>query len=106
MARADGSLADRVHLGELHVQRDRPGARAVPLYLVHRVLYHNPEQLRMIRRLWDLLKPGGVLVLESAVTRRRALLGENCVEIISPPSEAVMKKYHLSLNITHLPSSR
>ncbi len=70
------------------------------------VLYHNPEQLRMIRRLWDLLKPGGVLVLESAVTRRRALRGENCVEIIYPPSEAIKRKYHLSLNITHLPSSR
>ena len=70
------------------------------------VLYHNPEQLRMLRKLWDLLKPGGVLVLESAVTRRRRLRGENCVEIIYPPSEAVKKKYHLSLNITHLPSSR
>jgi SAM-dependent methyltransferase len=69
------------------------------------VLYHNPEQLRMIRRLWDLLKPGGVLVLESAVTRRRTLQGENCVEIIYPPSEAVKRKYHLSFNITHLPSS-
>jgi len=70
------------------------------------VLYHNPEQLRMIRRLWDLLKPGGVLVLESAVTRRRTLRDENCVEIIYPPSEAIKRKYHLSLNITHLPSSR
>lgn len=39
------------------------------------VLYHNPEQLRMVRRLADLLKPGGVLVLESATTRRRRLRG-------------------------------
>ena len=69
------------------------------------VLYHNPEQLRMIRRLWDLLKPSGVLVLESAVTRRRWLRSANCVEILYPPSDAVKKKYHLSLNITHLPSA-
>ena len=33
------------------------------------VLYHNPEQLRMVRLLYDLLEPGDVLVLESATTR-------------------------------------
>jgi len=51
------------------------------------VLYHNPEQLRMVRRLSDLLKPAGVLVLESATTRRRRLRGANCVEVLYPPSE-------------------
>ena len=70
------------------------------------VLYHNPEQLRMVRRLYDLLIPGGVLVLESATTRRQQFRRENCVEIIYPPSEEMKKKYHLSLNITHLPSAR
>lgn len=66
------------------------------------VLYHNPEQLRMVKRLYDLLKPGGILVLESATTRRRRLRDADCVEIIHPPSEVMKKKYHLS--ITHLPS--
>jgi SAM-dependent methyltransferase len=70
------------------------------------VLYHNPEQLRMIRLLSDLLKPGGVLVLESATIRRRSLRDQNCVEILYPPSEAVKRKYHISLNVTHLPSAR
>lgn len=68
------------------------------------VLYHNPEQLRMIKRLYDLLKPGGVLVLESATIRRWTLRHANCVEILYPPSERIVKKYHLSKNITHLPS--
>lgn len=70
------------------------------------VLYHNPEQLRFVRRLYDLLVPGGILVLESATIRRRRLRRENCVEIIYPPSEETKQRYHLSANITHLPSAR
>jgi SAM-dependent methyltransferase len=70
------------------------------------VLYHNPEQLRMVRRLYDLVRPGGVLALESATTRHPRLRGENCVEIIFPPSLELKKKYGISLNITHLPSAR
>ena len=69
------------------------------------VLYHNPEQLRMVRRLYELVEPGGVLVLESATTRHPRLRGENCVEIVFPPSEELKKKYHISLNVTHLPSA-
>jgi tRNA (mo5U34)-methyltransferase len=70
------------------------------------VLYHNPEQLRMVRQLRDVLRPGGVLVLESATTRRRHLLEANCVEVLYPPSEEAKRKYHVSMNITHLPSAR
>jgi len=70
------------------------------------VLYHNPEQLRMVRRLADLVKPGGVLVLESATTRRPRLRAANCVEVLYPPSEKVKRKYHLSMKFTHLPSAR
>jgi len=69
------------------------------------VLYHNPEQLRMIKKLYDLLRPDGVLVLESATIRRRRLRDDCCVEIIYPASERSEKKYHLSRNITHLPSA-
>ena len=70
------------------------------------VLYHNPEQLRMIRRLYDKLVPGGVLVLESATVRARSLRAANCVQIVYPPSAALKRKYHISANITHLPSAR
>lgn len=70
------------------------------------VLYHNPEQLRMIRLLYDLLVPGGVLVLESATTRNRRLRAASCVEIVYPPSEALKRRYRISANITHLPSAR
>ena len=37
------------------------------------VLYHNPEQLRFIKKLYDKLNFGGVLVLESATVRKRNL---------------------------------
>ena len=70
------------------------------------VLYHNPEQLRMVRRLYDLLTPGGVLVLESATTRNPRLRTSNCVEIVYPPSDELKRRYHISANITHLPSAR
>lgn len=70
------------------------------------VLYHNPEQLRMLRRLYDLLVPGGVLVLESATTRNARLRAANCVEIVYPPSDELKRKYHISANINHLPSAR
>jgi hypothetical protein len=58
------------------------------------------------RRLADLVKPGGVLVLESATTRRPRLRAANCVEVLYPPSEKVKRRYHVSMNITHLPSAR
>ena len=70
------------------------------------VLYHNPEQLRMVKKLYDLLRPDGVLVLESATIRRRRLRSDSCVEVLYPPSERIERKYHLSRNITHLPSAR
>jgi SAM-dependent methyltransferase len=70
------------------------------------VLYHNPEQLRMLRRLYDLLLPSGVLVLESATTRNPRLRAANCVEIVYPPSDALKRAYRISANISHLPSAR
>lgn len=70
------------------------------------VLYHNPEQLRMIRILFDLLKPGGVLVIESATVPEINLRNKNVVKIIYPFNEKYKKKYHISKNITHLPSSK
>ncbi len=68
------------------------------------VLYHNPEQLRMIRRLFDMLKPGGILILESATARRRRLRDDICVEIWHGLDKAEHRRHHVSVNVTHLPS--
>lgn len=70
------------------------------------VLYHNPEQLRMVRRLFDLTVRGGVLVLESATARRAALRNEICVEIWHRVDKAEHRRRHVSTNVTHLPSRR
>lgn len=68
------------------------------------VLYHNPEQLRMVRRLYDFVRPGGLLAIESATARRPRLRDENCVEIWHGVDKSVHRQYHVSKNITHLPS--
>jgi SAM-dependent methyltransferase len=68
------------------------------------VLYHNPEQLRFIRQLFDLTAPGGLLVLETATARLPGLRSKNCVEIWYPPNKPKSRSYHLSVNVTHLPS--
>jgi len=47
-----------------------------------------------------------VLVLESATTRNPRLRAANCVEIVYPPSDELKRRYHISANITHLPSAR
>ena len=48
------------------------------------VLYHNPEQLRFIKKLYDKLNNGGVLVLESATVRNFSLRNKNLVQIWYP----------------------
>jgi SAM-dependent methyltransferase len=68
------------------------------------VLYHNPEQLRLVRQLYDATAPGGLLVLETATARRPSTMNSNCVEIWYPPDKALSSKNHLSINVTHLPS--
>lgn len=62
------------------------------------VLYHNVEQLRMIRRLFQLTRPGGRVVIESATTRNRLLQRHNVVELHWPTP------YRELPTITHLPS--
>ena len=56
------------------------------------VLYHNPEQLRFIQKLYDKLNYGGVLVFESATTRKRKFINENVVEI--PLSTNISRYYN------------
>lgn len=70
------------------------------------VLYHNPEQLRMVKRLFDFTRRGGVLVIESATARRRHLRDENCVEIWFGVPKTTHSAHHVSVNVTHLPSKR
>ena len=64
------------------------------------VLYHNPEQLRFIQKIYDKLNFGGVVVLESATTRNKKLINENVVEIHYP------KTYRDTTTISHLPSKK
>lgn len=70
------------------------------------VLHHNPEQLRMIRKLFEFVKPVGLLVLESATARRRGVCKEACVEIWHNVDKSVTRRHHISSNITHLPSRK
>tara|TARA_Y100000741_G_scaffold332422_1_gene288347 strand:- start:3549 stop:4301 length:753 start_codon:yes stop_codon:yes gene_type:complete len=62
------------------------------------VLYHNPEQLRFIKKLYDKLNTDGVLVLESATIRNQFLRRTNVVEVWYPET------YRNTTTITHLPS--
>lgn len=70
------------------------------------VLYHNPEQLRMVKRLFDFTRMGGTLVIESATARRRQLRDQNCIEIWYGLPKATHSAHHVSVNVTHLPSKR
>jgi len=64
------------------------------------VLYHNPEQLRFLQKIYQKLNNNGVLVLESATTRKRNLINKNVVEILYPST------YRGTTTITHLPSKK
>lgn len=64
------------------------------------VLYHNPEQLRFLRKLYKLLNIGGYLVLESATLRlAKGLRHGSYVEIHYPQT------YRNTGTITHLPTA-
>ena len=64
------------------------------------VLYHNVEQLRLLRRLYELTAESGLVVVESATTRSRILAGRNVVELHWPET------YRGVPTITHLPTRR
>ena len=64
------------------------------------VLYHNTEQLRLLRKLYKTLNQGGYLVLESATLRlAKELQDRPYVEIHYPET------YRNTGTITHLPSA-
>ena len=62
------------------------------------VLYHNPEQLRFIKKLYEKLNINGVLVLESATIRNQILRKSNVVQVWYPET------YRDTTTITHMPS--
>ncbi|HUU08457.1 MAG TPA: DUF1698 domain-containing protein [Dehalococcoidales bacterium] len=62
------------------------------------VIYHNVEQLRLLRKLYNLCNVNGLVVIESATTRNRKLKNLNVVEIHWPDT------YRNVPTITHLPS--
>ncbi len=62
------------------------------------VLYHNAEQLRLLKKLFDLCNVNGYVVIESATTRDKRLEKFNVVEICWPDT------YRNVQTITHLPS--
>jgi len=64
------------------------------------VLYHNAEQLRLLRRLYELTAESGLVVVESSTTRSRILAGRNAVELHWPET------YRNVPTITHLPTRR
>lgn len=64
------------------------------------VLYHNAEQLRLIRRLRSLCREGGRVVIESHVLPPRLFRDDNSVRIYWP------KPWGGVPTITHIPSRR
>jgi len=64
------------------------------------VLYHNAEQLRLLRKLYQLLEIGGYAVLESATLRLAKSLRSGCFVQIHYP-----ETYRDTGTITHLPTA-
>lgn len=64
------------------------------------VLYHNPEQLRFINKLYEKLNIGGVLVLETATIRNILYRNLNMVQVWHPDT------YRETTTISHLPSKK
>lgn len=63
------------------------------------VLYHNDEPVGLLGRLHDLCTPGGLLVLETSLTRDFRLRRKNVVEVHWPDT-------YRGGRVTHLPSRR
>lgn len=62
------------------------------------ILYHNAEQMRMLRKLYRLLEVGGYLVLESATLRLPFIKNGSFVKVCYP------KTYRDTGTVTHLPT--
>lgn len=96
----------QLHFGNLMYEDDWREGKKFSLIWCTGVLYHNPEQLRMLAKLYDILAPEGVLVVETATARRRGTRNENCVELWHDIEKTTHRKHHVSKNVTHLPSRK
>lgn len=105
-ALAKRGILDRVELRYGNIMYDKVLEDVLPFDIIWctGVLYHNPEQLRMIVRLYDWLAPDGLLVLETATARRAVTRNQPCVEIWHNVPKNVHQANHVSSNVTHLPS--
>jgi len=103
---ATRGILDRVDIRYGNIMYDRMLEDVAPFDLIWcaGVLYHNPEQLRMIARLFDWTAPGGLMVLETATARRFPTRDLPVVEIWHDVPKKHMARLHLSSHITHLPS--
>ncbi|MBT5434932.1 MAG: methyltransferase domain-containing protein [Rhodospirillaceae bacterium] len=103
---AGRGILDQVEIRYGNIMYDRALDDLLPFDLIWctGVLYHNPEQLRMIARLFDWTAAGGHLVLETATARRFPTRDLPCVEIWHGVPREDMHKLHLAGHITHLPS--
>lgn len=72
--------------------------RRFGLILFSGVLYHNQEQLRILRKLHTLAAPGCRLILETATTRTKALQTLNVIEVYWPEG------YRRTKTVRFLPS--
>jgi len=98
---ADVPVARHVEANVLYLgERERAELGRFDLVWCLGVLYHNLEQVRLLRRLYELTADAGLVVVESSTTRNRILAGRNVVELHWP------KTYRDVPTITHLPSRR
>jgi 2-polyprenyl-3-methyl-5-hydroxy-6-metoxy-1,4-benzoquinol methylase len=88
--------ANVLHLGE----RERAELGRFDIVWCLGVVYHNVEQLRLLRRLYEMTADNGIVVVESATTRSRIIAGRNLVELHWP------EPYRGVPTITHLPTRR
>lgn len=65
------------------------------------VLYHNAEQMRLLRKLFKFLNVGGFLAMETATLRSSFLLKNKCLVEVHYP-----ETFKNTGTITHLPSKR
>ena len=47
------------------------------------VIYHVPEQLRLIKKLYNMMNENGVLVLETSTTRNQKIANHEAIEIVN-----------------------
>ena len=98
---AEVPVARHVEANVLYMgERERAELGRFDLVWCLGVLYHNVEQLRLLRRLYELTAESGLVVVESATTRNRILAGRNVVELHWPET------YRGVPTITHLPTRR